>query len=118
MATERDGRQGIGGRLVEKLLREHVGLMSPAPSAQDERRFAAHLAASVIGDDTGSRLYYALVEPAIAEEAHCSYDPLDGSGAFVTFLVALTLLALKLGQVRETLPDSELMQIISYRLDQ
>jgi predicted Zn-dependent peptidase len=71
-----------------KLLRQHVGLMSSAPAAQSNQRYAAHLLAAILGDVTGSRLFYALVEPAIAEEASCSYDELDGAGAFLTFLSA------------------------------
>ena len=71
-----------------KVTREHIGLMSAAPSCQDPERYAAQLAAAILGDTTGSRLYYALVEPAIADEAHTTYDPLDGAGAFVTFLSA------------------------------
>ncbi len=68
--------------------REHIALMSPAPSCQDDARYAAQLAASIIGDSTGSRLYYALVEPAIADEAHLSYDPMDGEGCFLGFISA------------------------------
>ena len=68
--------------------REHVGLASPAPSAQDDERYAAMLASAILGDVTGSRLFYALVDPAIADEATMAYDALDGSGAFLTFLSA------------------------------
>ena len=71
-----------------KVAREHVGVMSPAPSCQDEARYAAQLAAAIVGDVTGSRLYYALIEPAIADEAHTGYEPMDGTGAFLTFLSA------------------------------
>ncbi len=70
----------------KKLLREHIGMISPAPSAQDESRYAAAVMATILGDVTGSRLYYALVEPAIAEEASCSYEPMDGTGIFYTFI--------------------------------
>ncbi len=69
-----------------KVAREHIGLMSAAPAAQDELRYAAELAATVLGDVTGSRLFYALVEPAIADEAHTSYSPMDQTGAFITFI--------------------------------
>lgn len=71
-----------------KLTRQHVGLMSAGPSAQSDDRYAAQLLATVMGDSTGSRLYYALVEPAIAEEASCSYDPMDGTGALITYIAA------------------------------
>jgi len=71
-----------------KLQRQHVGMLSSAPSAQDEDRYAAHLLATILGDETGSRLFYALVEPAVAEEASCSYRPFDGTGALYTFISA------------------------------
>ncbi len=70
----------------EKLLRQHIGLMSRAPSAQDSRRYTAGMFATILGDATGSRLFYALVEPAIAEEASVHYSELDGTGAFLTFI--------------------------------
>ena len=67
-----------------KLTRQNIGLMSPAPSGQDAKRFGAQLLATVLGDVTGSRLYYALVETAIADEAQVSYNPMDGTGVLIT----------------------------------
>ncbi len=67
-----------------KVARQHVGLMSAGPSAQDEQRWAAQILATILGDSTGSRLYYALIEPALVDEAALAYSPMDG--AFVTFL--------------------------------
>ena len=72
----------------EKVLREHVGLMARAPTGQDPRRFAAQLVATILGDHTGSRFYYALVDPAIVDEASMSYGPMDQAGAFHIFLSA------------------------------
>jgi len=69
-----------------KINRQQIGIMSPAPAAQDESRFAAQLLSTIVGDATGSRLYYALVDPAIADEAGTSYDMLDGTGGFITFI--------------------------------
>jgi len=71
-----------------KVFREHIGLMSAGPARQSERRFAAELLAAIIGDAHGSRLYYALVEPAIAHEATMSYSPMDNAGALTVFLSA------------------------------
>ncbi|OPX21927.1 MAG: hypothetical protein B1H04_05800 [Planctomycetales bacterium 4484_123] len=82
-----DAGGGVGVMADGRLGRQYVGIMSRAPCAQDERRYAASLAATVLGDVTGSRLFYALVAPAIAEEADCGYEPLDGEGAFMTLLV-------------------------------
>jgi predicted Zn-dependent peptidase len=66
--------------------RQQFALASPAPASQDADRDAAMLAATLLGDVTGSRLYYALVDPALADEASMVYDSLDGTGAFMTFL--------------------------------
>ena len=79
-------RAGVNIVTDAKVNREHIALMSPAPTCQDDARYAAHLAAAVVGDSAGSRLYYALVEPALVDEAHMSYDPLDQAGAFLTFV--------------------------------
>lgn len=70
----------------KKVTRQHIGIMSPAPTGQDDDRFAAMLVSTIIGDSTGSRLFYALVDPALADEASMGYDPLDGAGVFITFL--------------------------------
>ena len=69
-----------------KLTRQHVALMSSAPPAQSEDRYAAQLLGCVLGDQAGSRLHYALVEPAVAEEASVTYGPMDGVGGILTFL--------------------------------
>jgi predicted Zn-dependent peptidase len=70
-----------------KLNRQYTMAMTPGPSAQDERRFAARVLADVIGDAEGSRFYWGLVETAIAEEADFSFDPNDGCGSFCISLV-------------------------------
>src|SRR5690242_15272155 len=70
-----------------KLNRQYLMGMTPGPSAQDERRFAARVLADVIGDSDGSRFYWALVDNAIAEDADFGFYPHDGCGSFY---VALT----------------------------
>jgi predicted Zn-dependent peptidase len=82
------GRTGQRVVTDAKLAREHVGLMSAAPPVQDADRYAAQLLATVMGDATGSRLFYALVDPAVADEASMAYDAMDRTGAFVTLLCA------------------------------
>lgn len=70
----------------EKIVREHVCLISAAPSAQDDLRYACGVLANIIGDDIGSRLYWALVDTALCDEADMEYDSLDGTGAFYTYI--------------------------------
>ncbi len=66
----------------EKLKRQYTMALTPGPSAQDERRFAARVLADVIGDADGSRFYWALVDNAIAEDADFGFYPHDGCGSF------------------------------------
>jgi len=71
-----------------KLNRQYLMGMTPGPSAQDERRFAARVLSDVIGDSDGSRFYWALVDPAIAEDADFGFYPHDGCGSFYISLTA------------------------------
>lgn len=68
------------------LNQQHVIQMAPAPSSQSELRFAADLAATIVGDDSSGRLYWQLVETGLAESADLSYNDYDGSGAWMTYL--------------------------------
>jgi len=69
---------------VEKpnLTREHICLMSPAPSAQDAAKFTASLLGVIVGDSVGSRFYWELVDKALAEVAVTQFSPMDGLGVF------------------------------------
>ena len=54
--------------------------MAGGPPADSPLRYAADTLALAVGDDSGSRLYWALVDPGLAESADCSYYENDGSG--------------------------------------
>jgi predicted Zn-dependent peptidase len=68
----------------EKVMQEHVFLISPGPSADSPLRYAADLLGMAVGDDSGSRLYWALVDPGLADSADCSFHEYEGTGAFYT----------------------------------
>ena len=68
------------------LVREHICLISPAVSMQDDRRFAASMLAIIVGDYTGSRYFWALVDPAMAETATMQYESMDGVGALYSYI--------------------------------
>ena len=63
-----------------KVTRHYLGMLCPAPDAQDPRRYAARVLADVLGDSDGSRLYWALVDPGLADEAEFAYIPHDRAG--------------------------------------
>ena len=68
------------------LAREHVCLMSRSVSAQDKRRFAASLLGVIVGDETGSRFFWELVDNALAETATMQFGPMDGTGIFCSYI--------------------------------
>jgi len=73
--------------LQKEIATQHYGLLvSAAPAADDPRRFAARLLAMVIGDESGSRLYWDLLDPGHAEHVSMHHQEYEGAGAMLTFL--------------------------------
>jgi predicted Zn-dependent peptidase len=70
----------------EKIQREHICMMTAAPSAQDPMRYEASVLGNILGDDTNSRLYWALIDPALADSAEMDYDAMDGVGAYYIYV--------------------------------
>ena len=70
----------------DKVTQEHVFMISPGPPAESPLRHAADMLAAVIGDDSGSRLYWALVDRGFADSADCSFHDYEGTGCFYTSL--------------------------------
>jgi predicted Zn-dependent peptidase len=70
----------------EAFTQQHVMQMTPAPSATSPLRMAAELMSVVVGDDSGSRLYWDLVDTGLAESADLSYNEYDGTGAYLTYI--------------------------------
>ena len=68
------------------LVREHICLMSPMVSMQDERRYAGSLLGMIMGDETGSRMFWALVDSAMAEVACSQFESMDGVGAMYSYI--------------------------------
>ncbi len=68
-----------------KVNRHYYLAVSPAPAAQDSRRYAASMLARLLGEDEGSLLYWSLIDPGLAEEAQVDYSGRDGLGEFYVF---------------------------------
>jgi predicted Zn-dependent peptidase len=69
----------------EKVTRAYMLGLSPGPSIDDDRRYAAILLSQVLGAPDNSRLHWALLETGLAEEAQAGYDPHDGAGDFYVY---------------------------------
>jgi predicted Zn-dependent peptidase len=65
---------------------EYAVRMSAGPAEDDDERFAAKLVAVVLGDDSGSRLYWDLIDSGLAEHAACHHHDFLDAGVFVTQL--------------------------------
>jgi predicted Zn-dependent peptidase len=77
-----------GLKLVTKpnSMLQHVMQMAPAPAATDQLHYAADILSVIVGDDSGSRLFWELVDPGYAESADLGFVEYDGSGAYLGYL--------------------------------
>src|SRR5687767_10115843 len=74
-------------------VQQYVMQLAAAPAATDDDRYAARLLTTIIGDDTGSRLFWELVDTGQAESASIGEQEFQGAGVFVTWLACLPELA-------------------------
>jgi predicted Zn-dependent peptidase len=81
---ETRGSGTFGVLTKAKVAQEHVFLISPGPPADSPLRYAADTLALAVGDDSGSRLYWSLVDPGLADSAECSFHDYEGTGSFYT----------------------------------
>ena len=65
---------------------QYVVQTANGPAAEDEDRHAARILSTVIGDDTGSRLFWDLVDPGLAECAVMYSAEYQGTGIYSTML--------------------------------
>jgi len=89
-ASARDVREArpAGARqavLRPNALQEHVAALSSAPPADSPLRYAAEIVSLVVGDDSGSRLYWELVDPGLVESAELGFYDYEGSGVWMTY---------------------------------
>ena len=65
---------------------QYIVQVSPAPSAESSDRYAQNLMASIFGDESGSRLFWELVDTGLAEYAVAGTHEFQGAGITMTFL--------------------------------
>ncbi len=65
---------------------EYVLELADAPAAEDPDRYAAKLLVTIVGDDSGSRMYWELIDPGLAETASLGHYEYAGAGMFYTWL--------------------------------
>lgn len=77
---------GRHGSVDPKLNRVHAAYYAPGVAMTDPRRHAAAVLGHVIGDGSGSRLYWELVDRGLADSASLGHEANEDQGAFVGYL--------------------------------
>ena len=79
--------RSLSNVVVKPQLRQQLILVgSPSVSVQDDDLYAAQLAAMILGDGAGSRLYWNIYQKGLAESASASLSPFDNTGMLLTFI--------------------------------
>ncbi|MBN1909882.1 MAG: insulinase family protein [Pirellulales bacterium] len=112
-------RNGFTALRKESASQQYAVAIGPGPSVQDDDRFAAKLLATILGDDSGSRLYWELIEPGLAEQASLSHSEYEDAGAMMTYLCCDPESAAdNLRRVRDLLVQAETDGITAEELQQ
>lgn len=70
----------------DQATQQYVVKLIDGPAAADEDRRAARLMTTMLADDSGSRFYWELVDPGLAEYAAMSPEEFQGAGVIMTYL--------------------------------
>lgn len=69
----------------QNIVQTHVVFVSEGAGAQDEERYAFSVLSLIIGDSSGSKFYWELLDKGLAESAGCDNDERDGTGIFMGY---------------------------------
>src|SRR4029079_4202331 len=100
-------------------VQEYVVQLAAGPGAIDPDRYAARLLSTIIGDDSGSRLFWELVDTGQAESASIGTQEYQGAGGYLTWLSCLPELAAEnLERITEIVQESEASGVTEEELEQ
>jgi predicted Zn-dependent peptidase len=84
---------------TEKFKQEQIAFGVPTVARNDPRYYSAAVLATILGDDTGSRLFWALYQTGLAESATAQLLEFEDTGLFVLHFVTEPSLAVKVIEV-------------------
>ena len=70
----------------EAATQQYAIQLAPGPTAESDLRYAGKLLATVLGDESGSRLYWELIDTGRAEHVSLSHCEYEGVGTMLTYL--------------------------------
>jgi len=98
---------------------QYILQLVAGPAAEDDDRYAARLLGTIVGDDSGSRLFWELVDTGRAETAAFGAHEFQHAGIFMTYLsCAPEHAAENLAAIRSILADVEAGSITEAELEQ
>ena len=113
------GPGGVHAVQKDGLSQQHLLCLAESQPAESMLRYTAGTLAVAIGDDSGSRLHWELVDPGLVESANCGIDSSMGSGMFaVTMSCDPTKAAENLGIVQRVLADVQANGLTEVELQQ
>jgi predicted Zn-dependent peptidase len=81
-----EGRTGFHVLHQPTATQQYVMQLMSGPTAEDDARFAAKLLGAMVGDDSGSRFYWEMIDPGLAEHASLSHYEYDGAGVYMSYM--------------------------------
>jgi predicted Zn-dependent peptidase len=83
-ASHYEPKQASHHVMVDKNLKQQIMIIAmPAVDVKDPDYYAANLAASILGDSDGSRLYWNIYQRGLAESASAGIWAMEGTGIFM-----------------------------------
>ena len=79
-------RQGFTCLHRPQAHQQYILQLAPGVSSEDELRYASSIMAAILGDDSGSRMYWEFLDTGLAESAGMGSYDYQGSGAIMTYL--------------------------------
>lgn len=70
----------------KNLNQAHLVMLSPGCSAQDGERYPLALLTSMMGDSSGSRVYWDILDKGLADSASIDSDERDGTGCIMAYV--------------------------------
>jgi predicted Zn-dependent peptidase len=80
-------RSQVAVLLDEKVQQQYIYLLLPGVSREDPDRYVADVLATVLGDESGSRLFWNVLEAGLAEAVGAGLQPFLGSGLLIGHVV-------------------------------
>lgn len=81
-----DAHTGLDIVQKEMAVQQYVVQIANGPGVEDDDRYAGRMLATILGDDSGSRLFWELIDPGLAETAAMGAYEFQGTGIFMTYL--------------------------------